>query len=194
VVAVGVMQGIILAIVLSVIEHLHHSYSPRDRLFGVGSDGQVSSNPISSGIQLVPGLAAYHFGSGLYYANVARFTEEVMGIVEDARPPLRWFALVGSTLSDIDLSGADAIRQLHSELAGKGVTFVLTDLEEGVRTQVTDYGLDAVIGQDHIFATIEQAVAAYQATHPPVAGTGSGNATPNATDTVTGTTTGEDRG
>jgi MFS superfamily sulfate permease-like transporter len=169
VVAVGVMQGIILAIVLSVIEHLHHSYAPRDRLFGLGSDGQVRSNPISSGTQLVPGFAAYHFGSGLYYANVVRFTEEVMDVVGAAQPPLRWFALVGSTLSDIDLSGADAIRQLHAELQAKGVTFVITDLEDEVGAEVVAYGLDAVIGKDHVFDTLEDAVSAYQATTPTAA-------------------------
>ena len=42
-----------------------------------------------------PGLAVYRFGAGLYYANAARFTEEIMGIVERADPPLRVLVILG---------------------------------------------------------------------------------------------------
>ena len=44
------------------------------------------------GTQAAPGLAIYRFGSGLYYANATRFTEEIMDVVEDADPPLQWLA------------------------------------------------------------------------------------------------------
>ena len=75
----------------------------------------------------------YRFGSGLYYANGARFTEEIMDLVENADPPLRWLAVSGSAMGDVDYSGADTIRQVKEELARTGVTFAFCDLNPKVR-------------------------------------------------------------
>ncbi len=166
VVAVGVMQGILLAIILSVIEHLYHSYAPNDSLFAEGETGRVKPTPVADGAQLAPGLAAYYFGANLYYANVARFTEEIMGVVERAQPPLRWFAIIAATIGDIDLSGADALRQIHSELDTKGLTLVLVDVEPSVRKELDDYGLTPVIGATNFFDSSEELLAAYAALPP----------------------------
>ena len=92
VVIVGVEQGIILAMALSIVEHVYHSYKPSDHVLGIGADGFPTEAPVGSGGQIAPGLAVYRFGASLYYANTARFTEEVVQLAEDAAPPLRWLA------------------------------------------------------------------------------------------------------
>ena len=81
VVIVGVEQGIILAIFISILEHIHHSYRPHDTLMARADDGAIHTAPLADGTQLLPGLAAYRFGASLYYANSARFTEEIMELV-----------------------------------------------------------------------------------------------------------------
>jgi SulP family sulfate permease len=178
VVAVGVMQGILLAIILSVIEHLYHSYAPKDSLFAEGETGRVKPTPVADGAQLAPGLAAYYFGANLYYANVARFTEEVMGVVERSQPPLRWFAIIAATIGDIDFSGADALRQIQAEMSTKGVTLVLVDVEPSVRTELDAYGLTPLLGAGNFYGSTEELLAAYAAL-PPLAAPASA-ATPAA--------------
>ena len=145
----GVEQGILLAIFLSILEHVEHSYAPNDSLFAEGETGRVKPTPVADGAQLAPGLAAYYFGANLYYANVARFTEEIMGVVERAQPPLRWFAIIAATIGDIDLS-VDAIRRIHTELSAKGVTLVLADVEPHVREELDAYELTGVIGSQQL--------------------------------------------
>jgi sulfate permease, SulP family len=162
VVIVGVEQGIILAIVLSIVEHLYHSYRPHDRLLRLGPTGRLEASEVSEGTQAAAGLVVYHFGASLYYANSARFTEEALAVVEAARPPLQWFCLSGSAMADVDFSGAGAIRQVLGELRRKGVTLVMCDFEPPTRRLLERYGLIEEIGAEHVYDFIQDVVEAYQ--------------------------------
>ncbi len=168
VVVVGVEQGIVLAIALSIVEHIFHSYRPYDTLLVRTNAGVIESVPLGEAKQSAPGLAVYRFGASIYYANASRLTEEIMDLVEFADPPLRWFVLAGSAIGDIDYSGADSVRQINEELGRKGVTFVVADLSPNARAQLDAYGLSEKIGKDHFYDSITEAVLAYQAL-PPVA-------------------------
>ena len=108
----GVEQGIILAIVLSLILVLMHVYKPTDRVIAIAPDGTRSFGPVDQPVQAAPGLVIYTFGADLFYANSTRFTEEIMGIVEGADPRLRWLLLDAAAMGDIDYSGADSMRQI----------------------------------------------------------------------------------
>jgi sulfate permease, SulP family len=168
VVIVGVEQGIILALGLSILEHIFHSYRPYDTLLVRTSAGIIESVPLGEAKQSAPGLAVYRFGASIYYANASRLTEEIMDLVDDADPPLRWFVLAGSAIGDIDYSGADSVRQINEELGRKGVAFVVADLSPNARAQLDAYSLTEKIGKDHFYDSITEAVLAYQAL-PPVA-------------------------
>jgi sulfate permease, SulP family len=163
VVVVGVEQGIILAMVLSVVEHIYHSYRPYDTLLALTPDGTFGPAPLDDRAEALPGLVIYRFGSGLYYANGTRFTEEIVELVEAADPPLRWLTVSGSAMGDVDYSGADTIRQVKQELARTGVTFAICDLNPKVRGQLDAYGLTELIGTDRIFATATDVMSAYRA-------------------------------
>jgi sulfate permease, SulP family len=163
VVIVGVEQGIILAMALSIIEHIYHSYRPYDTLLVERPGHGYQTAALSENAQLAPGLAAYRFGSGLYYANATRFTEEIMTVMEDADPPLRWLVLVGSGIADVDYSGSDSLRQVQEELARNGITLVVGDLSPAVRRQLEAYGLVDKIGAANIYPSVQDALAAYRA-------------------------------
>ena len=162
VVVVGIEQGIILAIGLSIIEHVYHSYKPSDHLLAQGPDGLPRLTPVGSGTQALPGLAIYRFGASLYYANTARFTEEVVGLAENASPPLRWLAISGSVIGDIDYQGSQTVLAVKGELDRLGVTLVLCDVDPSVRRELDAYGLTAAIGEDHLFDSVSEVLAAYR--------------------------------
>ena len=124
VVVVGVEQGIILAIVLSVIIHLRHSYRPHDQLVTETDDGPRTTG-LADGAQARPGLVIYRFGANLYYANAARLSEELLALVDNADPPLRWICLSADAIGDVDYSGSATLREAHDQLAKRGVTLVL---------------------------------------------------------------------
>jgi len=169
VVFVGVEEGIIAAIVLSVIFHLRHSYRPHDRLLVAGPQpGTVRSVALAEGAEALPGLAIYRFGSSLYYANADRFQEELLGLADAADPPLRWLCVTGDAIGDVYYSASDTIRAVHEQLADRGVTLVLCNLIPEVRAELDRDGLTDLLGADHVFDWVDEALAAYTSlTTPP---------------------------
>lgn len=162
VVIVGIEQAIILAIVLSMVEHLSHGYRPFDTTIAISPEGRLEAMPVTSGkvIQAAPGLVIYRFGASLYYANSARFTEDALAILDQADLKVEWFCLSGAAIGDVDYSGAGAIRQIVAEVKRRGATFVVCELEPGVADLPTRYGLQAEIGG--VYPFIEDVIAAYR--------------------------------
>jgi SulP family sulfate permease len=162
VIFISVSWGIMIAIVLSILAHLRHSYHPVDVLLAKTPKGDWKSAPLASGEQAAPGLAIYRFGANLYYANESRFTEEILGLVKKASPSLKWFCLSASMIGDIDYSGSESIRQLHGDLKKRGVVLVLSDLDDQVMKQLEQDKILDLIGKDHIFNSFRDTVVAYQ--------------------------------
>jgi SulP family sulfate permease len=163
VIFVSVGWGIVLAIVLSLIAHLRHSYHPRNVLLAKTPNGEWESDTLESGKQAAPGIAVYRFGANLYYANESRFTEDILGIVEKVGPSLKWLCLSGSMIGDIDYSGSESLKQLHRELKKRGVVLVLSDVGDQVMRQFEQDKFIDLVGKDHVFDSFRDAVVAYQA-------------------------------
>ncbi len=162
VIFVSVGWGIALAIVLSTIAHLRHSYRPLNFLLVESPDRGWALTPIESGSQAAPGLAVYQFGANLYYANEAQFTSEILGIERNASPPLRWFCLSAVSIQDIDFSGSEALKQLHAELKKRGVVLVLSSVEGPVMQQLERDKIIDLIGKEHLFEFTKDVLVAYQ--------------------------------
>jgi MFS superfamily sulfate permease-like transporter len=162
VVGVGVEQGVILAIVLSLLDHVRRHYDPHDSVVTRDDQGEFTTNPTTSGALLEPGLVVYRFGVGLFYANAARFTEEALALVEVPEPP-RWLVLLADAIDDVDYTGGKTLVELAGQLQARGVVFAVADVRAAVRPELERFGLTDAIGEDHIFATIEDAVAAFRA-------------------------------
>ena len=162
VIFISVAWGIMMAIVLSILAHLRHSYHPLDVLLAKTPQEDWKSAPLESGEQAAPGLAIYRFGANLYYANESRFTNEILDLVKKANPSLKWFCLSASMIGDIDYSASEAIKQLHGELKKRGVVLVLSDLDDQVLKQLEQDRIVDLIGKDHIFNSFRDTVVAYQ--------------------------------
>jgi len=162
VIFISVAWGIMIAIALSILVHLRHSYHPINVLLAKTPEGEWKSAPPASGEQAAPGLAIYRFGANLYYANESRVTEEILDLVKKASPRLKWFCLSASMISDVDYSGSESIRQLHEELKKRGVVLVLSDVRDQVMQQLEQDTIIDLIGRDNVFDSFRDAVVAYQ--------------------------------
>jgi SulP family sulfate permease len=162
VIFISVGWGIALAVVLSMIAHLRHSYRPLNFLLVESPDRGWALTSLESGSQAAPGLAVYQFGANLYYANEARFTSEILEIAKNASPSLRWLCLSASSIQDIDFSGSEALKQLHAELKKRGIELVLSSVEDYVMHQLERDKLIDLIGKEHIFEFTKDVIVAYQ--------------------------------
>ena len=166
VVLVGVEQGIVLAIVASIIDHLRRSYRPPTAVMEPDADGRGwHSVPAEPATRTEPGLVVYRFSSGLYYANANHFAEDVMAFAtgQTATDPLHWLCIDAASIDDVDYTGAQTLKQIHEELTERGVTLALVDVQASVRKELDRYGLTELIGARLIYETMADASDAFAA-------------------------------
>jgi MFS superfamily sulfate permease-like transporter len=153
VVGVGVEQGIILAMLLSVLLHLRHTYRPTDLVIG-RCDRGLELKPLESGDQVLPGVIIYHFGADLYFANAATFGEEVFRLVADAKPPVNTLVLEFSAIGDVDFTAAFMLNKVITSLQQSGVAVLVTNAIGPVADEMRSSGLIELIGEDKMFEGI----------------------------------------
>jgi len=167
--AIGVEQGILLAIALSLVQHVRHSYQPHTMVLAPGVTGRWEPAPATPGSQTEPGLIIYRFGADLFYANADRFADEVRSLVDKAPASVRWFVLDAGTVTDLDYSAARTVRDLLGELTAKNVAVMFARVNTYLRADLDRHGISAKLGEARIFATLHEAI---DATRPggPLAG------------------------
>ena len=160
VVVIGVEQGLLLAITLSLFRHVHHSYSPHTMMLAPNATGRWVSVPATPGKETEPGLIVYRFDSDLFYANANRFAVEVRALVDGAPTPIRWFIVDAGAITDIDYSAGQAIRDLLDDLTRQGIAVVFARVSPYLRSDMDRHRITAAIGETRIFTTLHEAVAA----------------------------------
>ena len=160
VVLIGVEQGILLAIILSLIDHTRRGYRPKNALLTPTETGVLRPQLIKSKAQALDGLMIYRFAHSMYYANAQKLTEEVSYLANNANPPLRWFCIDASIVDDIDYTAAETLRSLHSLLNEKGIhlvfAHVLDDLKE------SHYAFTFLEGEDTVYDHLADVMKAYR--------------------------------
>ena len=164
VVFVGVEQGIILAIVLSLIDHTRRGYRPKNVVLVPGESGVLRAQPVASRAQALPGLLIYRFTHSLYYANSEQLSREIFSLVNDADPAIRWFCLDASAVDDVDYSAAETLRSVFAVLEEKGVRLVVAQLLEDVREE-SRYEFRQLFGADAFYETLQDVVNDYRRQH-----------------------------
>jgi high affinity sulfate transporter 1 len=170
VVAIGVEQGILLAIALSLFRHVRHSYSPHTIMLMPNETGRWVPMPAAPGQETEPGLIVYRFNSDLFYANAGRFADDVRLLVKRAPTPVRWFIVDAAPITDIDYSAAESVRDLLDELSHQGVGIIFARVNRYLRSDMDRHRITTAIGEKRIFATLHEAIAAVRddvpAVHP----------------------------
>jgi MFS superfamily sulfate permease-like transporter len=165
VVVVGVEQGILLAMGLSLLRHVRHSYRPHTAVL-VEDHGVWRGIPAVPGSTSGPGLVIFRFGADLFYANVGRFVDDVRGLVERAPAPVAWLVIDGGAITSIDYSAAGALRELHADLTRLGVTPLLVHATPSLLADLDRHRLHEIFAAGCVFDKLHDALAAVGARPP----------------------------
>jgi MFS superfamily sulfate permease-like transporter len=157
--AIGVEQGILLAIAVSLMRHVRNSYRPHTMVL-VPIGGRLEPAPATPGVETDPGLIVYRFGADLFYANADRFADEVRALVAGAPTPVRCFVMDASAVTQVDYSAARTVLDLFDELAAKKADVVLGRVSPFLRADLDRHGISAKLGEARIFETLHEAIAA----------------------------------
>jgi high affinity sulfate transporter 1 len=164
VVVVGVEQAVVLAVIISIIDHLRRGYRPNDSVIASGAKG-TELVPPTAGSRTMPGLVIYRFGAGLYFANASRFAEEVLEILSTG-DPVQWFCVDAEAVDDVDYSGSKTLLETHAHLSRHGIRLLFARMPDDVRKSLDRYGITALVGADGYYRHITDVIHAFEQRAP----------------------------
>jgi sulfate permease, SulP family len=166
VVLVGVEQGIVLAMTVSLLRIVHHSYNPHTDVLKESRDGIWQLDPVAPGAITEPGIILYRFGAPLFYANVNRFAVQARMLAASAPPPLRWFIVDAGAITNVDFTAARVVRELQKDLAARGVGLAFARVQSDLRPDFDRHHLTEAIGPSRIFDSLHGALASLRHKNP----------------------------
>ena len=161
VVFVGVEEGIVLAMLLSLLAHTRHGYRARNVVIRE-SDGHFYAVPLAKAIETVPGLVMYRFNHGMYYANAAQLAEEVGHLAKLGPSPVVWLCIDLSAVDDVDFTAAATLRVACTELKQRHVQLVFSDVSDSVRHELDVSGITDLTGSDAYYVDLRAVLEAYR--------------------------------
>ena len=157
---IGVEQGVLLALALSLLRHVRQSYRPHTEVLQHDVAQGWIAVPATPGHETEPGLILYRFGADLFFANANRFADEVRALVEGAAHPIRWLIVEADATTNMDYTAARVVVALIDELAGRDVRIAFARVSASLRADMDRHGVTVVLGADRIFTTRHKALVA----------------------------------
>ena len=164
VVVFGVLQALVVAVGLSIIDTVRRSASPHDAVLGwverLGRYGDVSLHRTA---RLTPGVVVYRLDDRLFFANARYFKGRVREAIRAAPTPVSFLVFDAEAVTHVDSTGLDALDRLAKDLRAHEITLVVARLRTRMEEQLEAAGVTETIGSDRFYPSVRAAVAASRA-------------------------------
>jgi sulfate permease, SulP family len=161
----GLLYGIAIAVAVSVIDLLSRVARPHAAVLGTVPEvpgwHSVVDYPHA---EQEPGLVVFRYDSPLFFANAEDFLRRARSAVRD-HPEAHWFLVNVEAVSEVDITGLDALGELREFCAQQGIRLGLVRAKAELLKELRRHGLMRVIGEDAVYQTMPTAIAAYRAAH-----------------------------
>jgi MFS superfamily sulfate permease-like transporter len=166
----GILQGLILAVILSLLGLLAAAKNPHSAILGKVPDEKafhsLESYPEA---ETYPGLIIYRFDDQLFFANAPNFQQHIRDLVA-ADPAVRWVLVDAEAINDIDITGTDMLGELKDELGRSNIELRFARMKANVLDVIRRAGLEETIGADHFYPSVQTGVDAFLAEQPTPSG------------------------
>ena len=158
-----ILVGVAVAIGLSVIDLVARIARPHDAVLGKvpGVAGYHDVEDYDSA-EALPGLFIYRYDAPLFFANSDDFRDSALDELERYGMPVEWFVLQAQAIGRIDSTAEQMLREFIDEITDRGMVFAAAELKQELTEQFERVGLIEQIGRDRVFATVEEAIAAFE--------------------------------
>jgi MFS superfamily sulfate permease-like transporter len=164
---VGVLEGIAVAVVLSLAVFVWQAWNPHRaelvRVEGTPGFHDVSRHPEG---RRIPGLVIARFDAPLFFANGSVFTDHVRALVDEAPGPVRWVVVAAEPLTGIDSTAADDLAALDEGLAQEGIQLVFAEMKGPVKDRLALLEPGGRFAPERFYPTLHSAVRDYLDQHP----------------------------
>jgi anti-anti-sigma factor len=165
----GVLGGILVAVVVSLGALVYRGFRPHVAVLGRvrgdgGADDEFEFRDVSRhpDLETYPGLVVFRFDQEIFFANANLLRQYVRGLVREADPPVRAVLLDAGAVTHIDTTGLDTIGELHEELRAAGADLMVARVKGPVRDILERAGLLEVLGRENFFPSVRAGVDAYR--------------------------------
>jgi high affinity sulfate transporter 1 len=157
VIFLGVLQGIVLAIVLAILLFFKRSWWPHGGVLGQvpGLEGwhRVDDYPEATELDQI---IVYRWEAALFFANAGAFRQQIRDLVHLRQP--MWVVVQCEAVTDIDVTAAGMLKDLDNELNAQGTHMAFAEMRTRLQELTVSYGLFETLDRDHFFPTLNSAL------------------------------------
>ena len=159
----GVLQGIALGVVLSLLFLIYRTSHPHGAVLGqvpgIEAYRNVERHPDAI---TFPGLLIWRPGGELFFASIGNLGDGLKAALAASDPPAKRVLVDGEAVNLIDVSACDALLNLIQELQGQGITFAFARVRDHVRESMRLGGVEAIVGSANFHERVTDGVHAWQ--------------------------------
>jgi high affinity sulfate transporter 1 len=158
----GVLEGIAVAVALSILNVFRRAWWPYQTTLGQvpGMAGQHDLRMYPDAEQL-PGLLIFRFDAPLFFANARTFRDQIRRLAA-TEPRPKWIVIAAEPITDVDTTAADMLADIDDELNAAGTSLVFAELKDPVRAKLERYQLIGPLNPRHFFPTLDAALDAFR--------------------------------
>jgi len=159
----GVMQGIALGVILSLLVLIYVMSHPHGAVLGQlpGSEAyrDIRLHPEA---RTFPGLLIWRVGGDLFFASIGHMEAALKRSLAETKPPVEHVLLDFSAVNDIDVSACDDLVPFIKELKNQGVTVAFARVRDPVRQNMQQRKIETVVGPADFYERITDGLIAWQ--------------------------------
>jgi SulP family sulfate permease len=162
----GILQGVALGVVLTLIVIIRRVSSPVTAVLGrLPETNAYRDIIISPEVETIPGLLIYRFDAPIIFPNASYFADNVRRLIDEAETPVHEVLVAAQQINNLDSTGADQLMKLQSELVTKGIVLSFAEVKSVLRQMMLSTGLEEKIGADRCYESINDGVMAFLQRH-----------------------------
>jgi high affinity sulfate transporter 1 len=166
VLVLGVLPGVALGVVLSLLVLIYQASHPSTAVLGKMPGQDVYRNiRRRPEAKTIPGLLIFRLDGDLFFANADHCAEQIKRTIQEAPEPVQEVLMDYGTIDLVDTTAAEVLVKLRAELASKHILLCLARVRDSVREMLQRMGVEAAIGADHFYDSITQGVQAFRRRH-----------------------------
>ncbi|HEX7200863.1 MAG TPA: SulP family inorganic anion transporter, partial [Dongiaceae bacterium] len=160
----GVLQGIALGVVLSVLLLIYRASHPEGVMLGQlpGTEAYRDAERHREAVT-VPGMLIWRVGGDLFFASIGHVIGGLKIALAASRPQAKHVLLDAESVNFIDTTASDELLRFVEELHGQGITLAFARLRDEVRERMRLGGIEAAVGPANFYERITDGVRAWQA-------------------------------
>ncbi len=163
VVVIGVLPGILVGVVLSLLKVMSQIVRPQDALLGRLPGTQALHDlGDDEAAQTIPGLVVYRFYGPLVFANVRFFIERLEHFIARETYPVQQVIVDARAIPEVDVTAAEQLRAFAKRLRERGIGLVIAKAHLPLREAAIRLGLGDALSEENYFPKLSEAVAAYE--------------------------------